>query len=141
MPGLSLDIVTAEREVFPLEDVDAVTLPAAGGELTILPHHASLLTLLQAGVMRVTRRGGVVELAITGGFAEIHGSKLRVLADAAERSEEIDLARAQAAEARAKALLADPSQIREGPAAAEMLRRSQVRLKVARRRRADGSSG
>ena len=141
MPGLRLEIVTAEREVLTEEDVDQVTAPAADGEITVLPRHASLITLLQPGELRFKRRGEEVSLAVTGGFMEVHQSRVRVLADSAERAEEIDVERARAAAERARSLLADRGQVVEFASAAAALRRSQIRLKVARRRRADLPSG
>src|SRR2546425_271471 len=143
MPGLSLEIVTAERHVLSEEDVDQVTAPAADGQITILPRHASLISLLQAGELRVRKRGVDTSYVITGGFIEVHRSRVRVLADAAEHAEEIDLERARAAEQRARSLIANRAQLTpiDFAAAAALLRRSQVRLKVGRRRRTDLPTG
>lgn len=80
---LRLEIVTAEREVLAEEDVDSIVAPAADGQITILPRHASLITLLQAGELRVRRRGGETRLHLSGGFLEVHHSHVRVLADSA----------------------------------------------------------
>jgi len=143
MPGLSLEIVTAERHVLSDDDVDQVTAPAADGQITILPRHASLISLLQPGELRVRKRGVDTAYAITGGFLEVHRSRVRVLADAAEYAEEIDLERAHAAEQRARALMANRAQLTpiDFAAAAAALRRSQVRLRVGRRRRTEGPTG
>jgi F-type H+-transporting ATPase subunit epsilon len=143
MPGLSLEIVTAERHVLSEDDVDQVTAPSADGEITILPRHASLMALLQPGVLRVRKRGGETEYAITGGFLEVHQSRVRVLADAAERADEIDLRRVEEAAERARALLANRGQMRSDDFAAAVaeLRRSQVRLKIVRRQRPSGPTG
>ena len=131
---IHLEIVTIERRVYS-EDVDMVIAPGTEGELGILPHHTPLLTSLNEGVLRI-KRGGAEELfAIGGGIMEVLPDKVIVLADAAERSDEIDMARAEKARQSAEAL------IRERPAGVELnaalaaLRRSQVRLKVAQRRR------
>lgn len=83
---LQLEIVTAEREVLSEGDVESVVAPAADGQITILPHHASLITLLQPGELRVRRRGGEMRMMVTGGFLEIHQSRVRVLADSAVQS-------------------------------------------------------
>ena len=139
---MHLEIVTAEREVLAEDDVDSVVAPGADGQLTILPRHASLITLLHAGELRIRRRGGDHVFAITGGFMEVHQSRVRVLADAAEHSDEIDVQRAAAAEERARALLSNRQQIDDLPAAYAALRRSQIRLRVARRqRRVDTPTG
>ena len=106
MSSLRLDIVTAERVVYS-EDVDMVIAPGVEGQLGILPHHAPLMTTLQAGELRVKRGGAEDSLAISGGFLEVRPERVIVLADAAERAEEIDVARAEAAKQRAEQRLAD----------------------------------
>jgi F-type H+-transporting ATPase subunit epsilon len=83
---LHLEVVTAEREVLSEDDVDSVVAPAADGQITILPRHASLITLLQAGELRVRRRGGETRMQVSGGFLEVHHSRVRVLADSATQS-------------------------------------------------------
>lgn len=136
MPGLRLEVVTAEREVF-AGDIDMVTAPGTEGELGILPHHAALLTTLRAGELRVRSGAEELALAIGGGFLEVRDDRVLVLADSAERAEEIDVESARAAEERARRLLAERQPGPDLAAAQAELRRSQVRLKVARRRRAD----
>ena len=106
MSSLRIDIVTAERVVYS-EDVDAVIAPGIEGQLGILPHHAPLMTILQAGELRVRRGGEEDSLAISGGFLEVRPDKVIVLADTAERAEEIDVTRAEAAKQRAEQRLAD----------------------------------
>jgi F-type H+-transporting ATPase subunit epsilon len=138
---LRLEIVTAEREILAEDDVDEVIVPGADGQLTIRPHHASLISLLAPGELRVRQRGTERIYAITGGFMEVHRSRVRILADAAEHADEIDIARAQAAEERARQLIADRRQVSEIPVAYAALRRSQVRLRVARRRRSNAPPG
>ena len=133
--------MTAERAVLAEDDVDSVVAPGADGQLTILPRHASLISLLQPGELRVRKRGVDTSYAIAGGFMEVHRSRVRILADAAEQSEEIDVQRAQAAEERARALLSNRHQVDDLPAAYAALRRSQVRLRVARRRRVNVPAG
>lgn len=138
---LRLEIVTAEREILTEDDVDEVIVPAADGQLTIRPRHASLISLLTHGEMRV-RHGGREHLyAIAGGFMEVHRSRVRILADAAEHADEIDLAGAQAAEERARQLIADRPHASELPTAYAALRLSQVRVRVARRRRSNAPPG
>src|SRR4030042_724434 len=105
MPKLKLDIVPAERVVYS-EEVDAVIAPGVEGQLGILPHHAPLMTTLQAGELRVKRGGGEDSLAISGGFLGVGPDRVIVLADSAERAEEIDVARAEAAKRRAEERLA-----------------------------------
>lgn len=135
MSPIRLEIVTQERLVYS-EDVDMVIAPGVEGEMGILPHHAPLLTALNTGELRVKRGGLEESFAIGGGFMEVRPDKVTVLASSAEHALEIDIARAEAARQRAEALLAqgipDPGEAARVDAA---LRRSLVRLKVARKRR------
>ena len=101
MSGMKLDIVTAERAVYS-EDVEAVIAPGVEGQLGILPHHAPLMTTLQPGELIVKKGGEEVRLVITGGFLEVRPDRVVVLADAAERAEEIDVSRAEEARRRAE---------------------------------------
>ncbi|MER3399204.1 MAG: ATP synthase F1 subunit epsilon, partial [Chloroflexota bacterium] len=89
------EIITGERVVY-AADVESVTLPGVEGELTVLPRHAPLLTMLKPGELVVRRGGEEVTMAVSGGFLEVMPDKVVVLADTAERAEEIDIARAEA---------------------------------------------
>jgi len=84
-------VVTAERLVYS-DDVDVVVAPGVDGELAVLPHHAPLMTMLQPGELRVRKGDEEVLLVVTGGFLEVRPDRVTVLADAAERAEEIDAA-------------------------------------------------
>ncbi len=131
MATLRLEIVTAERNVF-ADDVDMVVVPAIDGVVGILPHHSPLVTVLRPGELKL-RRGGEDELlAIGGGFLQVLPDKVIILADAAERAEEIDLGRAQAARERAQQLLAVRSDT-DVELARAALQRALVRLRVAER--------
>ena len=131
MSSLRLDIVTAERVVYS-EDVDAVIAPGVEGQLGILPHHTPLMTTLQAGELRVKRGGEEDSLAISGGFLEVRPDRVIVLADSAERAEEIDVSRAEAAKKRAEQRLADRHAAGLDEQRAEMaLHRAVARLTVA----------
>jgi len=131
MPSLKIDIVTAERIVYSAE-VEAVIAPGVEGQLGILPHHAPLMTILQAGEL-VVRKGGQEEImAISGGCLEVRPDHVIVLADQAERAEEIDTARAEEARKRAEQRLANRQTEGLDAARAESaLRRALVRLSVA----------
>ncbi len=139
---LNLQIVTAERLVFN-EDVDIVTLPGTEGMMGILPRHAPLLSGLKAGELKIRRGGEETFIAIGGGFVEVLNNKVVVLADSAERSEEIDLERAENARKRAEQALQNRGNLSEEQlAAAEgALRLAMVRIDVVRRRRGGRSSG
>ena len=101
MSSLKVDIVTAERTVYSGE-AEAIIAPGVEGQLGILPHHAPLMTILQAGELVVRQAGREESLAISGGFLEVRPDRVIILADSAERAEEIDVARAEAARRRAE---------------------------------------
>jgi F-type H+-transporting ATPase subunit epsilon len=129
------DVVSVERVVFS-DDADMVLAPGIEGELGILPHHAPLMTALAPGEIVIRKAGQEdVRMAITGGFMEVRPDRVTILADSAERAEEIDVARAEAARQRAQQLLSGRPSGVDIARAEYALRRSQVRLKVARRRR------
>lgn len=135
MSGIKLDIVTAERAVYS-EEVDMVIAPGVEGELGILPHHAPLMTTLQPGELRVRKGGEEVSLAISGGFLEVRPDRIVVLADAAERAEEIDAARAEEAKRRAQEKLAEKHAPGFDAIRVEAsLLRSLARLRVVEKRR------
>ena len=130
------EVVTAERMVFE-DDVEMVVAPGIDGQLGILPHHAPLMTALSYGELVLQRAGREDEyIAIGGGFMEVGPDHVIVLADSAERAEEIDIARAEEAQRRAEETMAQQQREEVDFARAEAaLRRSLIRLKVARRRR------
>jgi len=131
---IRLDIVTAERVVFS-EDVDILVAPGILGQLGILPYHTPLMTTLEPGELLVRKSGEEISMAISGGFIEVRPDRIIVLADAAERADEIDLARAEAAKSRAQQQITrPPPEIDLAPAEAA-LRRALARLRVAEKRK------
>ncbi len=140
MSPVRLDIVTAERLVYS-EDVDLVVAPGVEGQLGVLPHHTPLMTTLEAGEMMVRKGDEEFYLAISGGFLEVRPDRIIVLADSAERDDEIDLARAEEARRRARERIDQTTSGIDTARAEAALRRSLTRLKVAekrRRRRGEG---
>ena len=93
---LQLEVVTPERRLLS-EQVNSVTVPGRGGELGILPGHAPLISDLQTGVLSYNEDGTTFQLHVSGGFVEVDGDHVSVLAEIAERPEEIDAARARRA--------------------------------------------
>ena len=96
---LTLEIVTAERQVLLDSDIDMVVAPTVDGEVGILPHHAPLITVLEIGEMRVKKGSDEQSIVIAGGFMEVLNDKVTILADAAEHSDEVDVAAAEQARA------------------------------------------
>jgi F-type H+-transporting ATPase subunit epsilon len=135
MSTIKLEVVTAEKSVLS-EDVDVVVAPGSEGELAVLPHHAPLMTALSPGELRARKGGEEIVLCIGGGFMEVRPDRVIVLADAAERAEEIDLERAEEAKRRAEKALAEPHKTEADTLEAQAaIVRALARLKVAERRR------
>ena len=130
MATFRLELVTAERMVYS-DDVDMVIAWGLEGQLGILPHHAPLMTMLQPGELIIKKDNEETYMAVSGGFLEVRPDKVIILADACERAEEIDLARAEEAKRRAGEIMEAPSPETDTAAAEAALRRSLVRLKVA----------
>lgn len=130
MATFRLELVTAERMVYS-DDVDMVIAWGLEGQLGILPHHAPLMTMLQPGELIIKKENEETYMAVSGGFLEVRPDKVIILADACERAEEIDLARAEEAKRRAGEIMEAPSPETDSAAAEAALRRSLVRLKVA----------
>ena len=143
MAKLSVEIVTAERQVLAEDDVDMVVAPGSEGVVGILPRHAPLLTLLNPGVIRIKKNGAESAMAVGGGFLQVNSDRVLILADTAERADEIDAARAEEARRQAEQALADAQRGGnrvQAESARAALRLSMVRINVARRRRGDGIS-
>jgi len=135
---LRVQIVTAEREVFSDENVDMVVAPGSEGVVGILPRHAPLLTTLQPGIVRIKHGGGEDAMSVGGGFLQVARDKVLILADTAERADEVDEARAEDARRRARETLAEAvnsGQRLQAEAARTALRREEARIMVVRRHR------
>ncbi len=132
---LKLEIITAEQVAYQ-DEVDAVIVPGIVGQLTILPHHAPLMTMIEPGELVLRKGGQETYIAVTGGYLEVLDNKVVILADAAERAEDIDIARAELAKEKAQESLRSQAPTDLDQARVEAaLRRSLARLKVAERRR------
>ena len=134
---MMLEITTAERQVYG-EEVDMVIAPGIDGQLGILPQHAPLMTMLQPGELTIRKGGADSYFAVTGGFMEVLGDRVIILADACEHSEEINEERAQEAMRRAQEQISSRPADMQMQQALASLRRAQVRLETVRRRRARG---
>ena len=134
MSGIRLEIVTAERVVYS-DDVDLVVVPGVDGQLGVLPHHTPLMTMLQTGELRVKKGNEEFSMAISGGFLEVRPERIIILSDAAERVEEIDIARAEEAKRRAEEQLRQHPPEADATRAEAALRRALTRLKIMEKRR------
>ena len=131
---LTLEIVTPDRSVV-TDRVDEVELPGAEGYFGVLPGHTPLLATLKVGELWYRKGGEKVYLSIAFGFAEVLPDRVTILAELAERPDEIDVARAEAARRRAEERLAKPSADIDFERARIALMKSLVRLQVATRAR------
>jgi F-type H+-transporting ATPase subunit epsilon len=129
---LVLEIVTPERQVIKAF-VNEVLLPATGGYIGALPGHTPLLTTLSEGEVVYRQKEQEFYLFLSGGFAEILPGKIIVLAEVAEKPEEIDVARAQVSKERAEQLLSQKDPNLDIDRAMASLKRALSRLHVASR--------
>jgi len=127
----TLDIVTLKKIAFS-EEIRSVNAPGTEGYFSILVNHTPFVSSLKAGIIKVTRPNGEISaFSTSGGFLMTDGRKVILLADAVERPEEIDVARAQAAKERAEKRLAEKTPDIDFDRARLALLRALNRLKVA----------
>ena len=141
---LNVEIVTGERVVFQDQDVDMVVAPGGAGVLGILPQHAPLITTLSLGELRIKKGNDEQSILVYGGFMEVGDNKVLVLADSAERAEEVDVERAEAARRRAEESITGRQGTIDLEEAQASLRRANLRLRIGQRRgsrRSPGPSG
>jgi F-type H+-transporting ATPase subunit epsilon len=125
---IRLELVTPERLLLS-EEVDEVVLPGYEGEFGVLPGHTQLLAILNVGILWYRKGSAINKIALGGGFAEVTHDRIVVMADTAERADEIDLERAQRARERAEARLKELSLDDETYAKAyAQLQRALVRM-------------
>ena len=139
MAKLDVEIVTGERVVLSETDVDMVVAPGSDGALGILPQHAPLISTLAAGELRVKKGGREQSIVVFGGFIEVTPHKVIILADTAERIEDIDVSRAEDARRRAEEAIRNRGEAVEIEDALAALRRANLRLNVGRRHRRPGA--
>jgi F-type H+-transporting ATPase subunit epsilon len=133
---LTLEIVTPEAKVYS-DTIDSVVIPTMEGEVGILPGHIPLLTKVANGELRVTKGAQTLHLAVGGGFAEIDGDKVSVLAERAITEEQIDEKAVEDAMKRAEQAMRDAKDMdpNEFEHLQSMVRFAGVQLAVKRRRR------
>ncbi len=133
--NLTLQIVTPDRAVL-TEVVDEVQIPGTDGYFGVLPAHTPVLAALQIGQLWYRQGQEKFFLAVAFGFAEVLPERVSILAESAERAEDIDVARAEAAKERAEAELSHPSADTDLDRARVELTKALIRLQVAARARA-----
>jgi F-type H+-transporting ATPase subunit epsilon len=132
--SIQLQIVSADRSLVN-EQVDEVEIPGADGYFGVLPGHTPLLALLGAGELWYRQGQDKHYLMLAFGFAEVQPDRVTILAETAERPDDIDLARAEAARKRAEQRLAAPAVDIDAERARISLLKSLIRIQVAARAR------
>lgn len=132
--NIKFKIVTPERTVFE-DTVDQITLPTTDGEITILPNHRSYISSLKTGELMTKKDKEEMFIYVSGGFIEFHNNELVVLADAAERAEEIDVKLAEDAKKRAEEIKQQRITLDDTEYArvAAAIERESARIRVARK--------
>ena len=131
MAQLQLEVVTPERRVLS-ESVDTATIPGLNGELGILPGHTPLISQLKTGILSYTKDGKTTQLHVSGGFVEVREDHVSVLAEIAERPEEIDATQARSARERMEKQLSAWTGTEEELEQARIdFERAQVRVQLA----------
>lgn len=135
MSFFTFELVTPEKIVLK-QEADQITLPTPDGEITLLPHHIPLVTLVSAGELRLKKDNKEIPLLVTGGYLEVNGSFVRLLTDEAEHAAEIDETKAEEARQRAEKIQQEAYQDEKAYAeASAILERSLARLRIAKKYR------
>ena len=132
---LKIKIVTPEKIILK-EEYDEVTIPTTAGEVGILPRHSPLVAALKPGEVRLKKDGVTNTMAVSSGFIEVRpGSKLIILADTAERAEDIDIERAEVARQRAEEMLKEKQHAEDVDYAKmqALIEKEMARVKVGRK--------
>lgn len=129
---LKLEIVTPEKRVLDA-DVDMVAVPTATGEVGIMPNHAPMISALKPGILAYSIKGSIDKLAVAGGFVEVNNNMVSILADTAEKADEIDIATAKTEKENAERALAAVSSapLEETETARAAVDAANIRLQLA----------
>lgn len=130
---LTVELITPERSLITETGVDQLVAPSVDGQVTILPRHAPLLTILDPGIVLVRRDGSDEVLAVSGGFLQVQENRVTILADASERSGEVDRERAERARAEAERQITEAQDFDSMLEARIRLMRALSRLRAAER--------
>lgn len=131
---LHLEIITPERKVLS-EEVDSVTVPTSTGEITVLPEHENLISLIGTGELTYRKDGKEVPLALTGGFLEINNGQVNIIAEHAIKADEIQIAKAKEAKEKAEKLMLGKLNKQELLMAVAEQRKALLELRIAEKYR------
>ena len=138
MKLLDIEIVTAEKTIFS-GHASLIQIPGIEGELGILPSHAPIITELDPGEVLIKNEKEVLSLVLSGGFVEVFNDKVTILADAAERTNEIDIEKTKEAIEKAEKIVESKGSDIDIQKALFVIRASKTQLRVANRRRSTKS--
>ena len=124
---LTVEIVTVERKMLEESGIDEVIAPGVDGQLAVLPKHAAFMTMLAPGELILKKGTEDIEFAVTGGFFEVLNDRVIVLADAAERADEIDIERAEKAREAARHALENRETVEDLAQLQAQMQRAMVR--------------
>jgi F-type H+-transporting ATPase subunit epsilon len=131
---LILEVITPTKSILK-EEVDEITIPTLEGEISVLPNHANLLTKLSQGAMSVRNNNKIETFAILGGFLEVANNHVNILADHAIRANDIEVAKAQEAQERAKLAMKNKQNEADFRVADLELKKALLELKIVKKHR------
>ncbi|GAK14493.1 F0F1 ATP synthase subunit epsilon [Geomicrobium sp. JSM 1781026] len=129
MKTINVSVVTPDGSVYE-DDVRMISARTEVGEIGVLPGHIPLVTPLIIGTIRMKKDNGEDTVSVSGGFMEVRPDKVTILAESAERPEDIDRARAEQSKSRAEQRLSNDSDVDKKRAKAS-LKRAETRLSIA----------
>lgn len=136
---LSVELVSKEKRVFQIDNVDMVLIPATEGEMGVLPNHAPVLTTLGQGELVIRKQGREERFAVYGGVVDVRPNKVTILAELAVSSFDIDIESIEKARENALRLMKEGGEPERNRAAALVLRHAELQLQVSRRLRQRGA--
>lgn len=139
MNALHLKIITPQKIALE-EDVISVTAPSTSGEVTILPRHMNLFSLLKEGIVKIKKSSGEDNLAIGGGYLQTDGEEINILVSRAYGQDEIDADQTQKAIDEAKKIISTAKDESQRAQAISSLQRSVIDMKLLKRRKQRTSS-
>lgn len=129
---MQVDVVTQERTIFTTDAADMVILPGSEGVIGVLPRHAPLLTTLKLGELRIVMNGAEEIFAVYGGIVEVRPDRVVILADMAEKWDEIDLNMAEEAQRRAEEMMLKGPPPDQAAVIMQELRRAELAVRIRR---------
>ncbi len=128
---MQLDVLSPDAYVFQADDISYVEVQTVGGGLGILPHHATMIAALDQAPLKYRDANGTAHyMSVDGGFLEVKDNKVTILSVAAEKAEDIDVAKAQAALERAQAKIDSPEEGMDLPEVVKQLKSAQAKIKT-----------